>query len=44
MFTDGWGKVLSYGMCAAGIILAGTTTQLWFAAISCAGIIIAAAD
>ena len=44
MFTDGWGKVLSYGSCALGIIFAGSTLQLWFAAIGCAGIIIAAAD
>ena len=44
MFTDGWGKVLSYGSCALGIMFAVSTTQLWFAAIGCAGIIVAAAD
>ena len=44
MFTDGWGKVLSYGSCALGIIFAGSTMQLWFASIGCASIIIAAAD
>ena len=44
VFTDGWGKVLRYGSCALGIIFAGSTAQLWFAAIGCAGIIIDASD
>lgn len=44
MFTDGWGKALSYGSCALGIMFAASTTQMWFAAISCAGIIIHSLD
>ncbi len=44
MFMDGWGRLLSYGSCALGIIFAGSTTQLWFAAISCSGIIAQSLD
>ena len=44
MFMDGWGRLLGYGSCALGIVFATTTTQLWWAAISCAGIIAQSLD
>ena len=44
MFTDGWGRLISYGSCALGIILAVSSTQLWWAAISCSGIIAQSLD
>jgi hypothetical protein len=44
MSTNGWGRLFSYGSCALGIFFAGSTTQLWFAAIGCAGIILQSLD